>query len=485
MKINLDRYVCRDNGRNLPTTLGSDPEFLLFSKDKEAPDEEGKKKFQRFPTERLVENSHRAAIGADHCGRVGEFRPRPANSPKEAVEHLRTLILRLGKQIKECHYSERYEIFAVVGGARDFEDAESIGGHIHVGWPDQNKIPTETALRQTAINLLDYFVGRPLKAAIGGERAGSQHGSYGRDGDFRMQDRYGFEYRTPPSFIKHPLIVLAVFDTVESIFKYIVSNTGVVEFPYERPTYMDYKTLGATGDTAFIMTHLYDLKLDGGIVFPAWENANVLTLGDFFIEQAIERDGHAPEEYYKFLTVFDKTSQPRRRRAVRTPPEVTLESIHFVEEMNRDFPYSRDCLPQDMSSVKDAFQAIINKAVGQGRLPDKQYRIKLHFIDSQHFYHSGTYNYYLYARFLEDLFGYTGLNNGTNRRTNVGPDIMNPVPSYQLRNVTIPPDVFTEEVNTFNVVLGLQYRHRSRNDILEFLTNNLTQLYRVHFRRRR
>ena len=98
-------------------TVGCDPEFIVTN-------EQGQKQYAHAVSHAFNDIGQ---IGVDHCGRVGELRPKHG-TPKEVTANIKKMFT----WIKKNHPEKK--IFA--GGGQKFD--ESIGGHIHIGGIDFN-----------------------------------------------------------------------------------------------------------------------------------------------------------------------------------------------------------------------------------------------------------------------------------------------------------------------------------------------------------
>lgn len=150
-------------------TIGMDPEFMLINK---------KDMTTVRACDHIADPNCKAEVGLDGAMSIGELRPTAACSPKVLVNNIKKLYTKLNKIIKHK------DLLVYTGSGKEFENA--LGGHIHIGGikPDKN-----------IIGMLDDFIGIPIKSLKNSDRA-----SYGRLGSYEEKS-YGFEYRTPPSFI--------------------------------------------------------------------------------------------------------------------------------------------------------------------------------------------------------------------------------------------------------------------------------------------
>jgi hypothetical protein len=176
--------------------IGCDPEFLLIK---------GNTRIDSS-VNKVTANG---GIGSDHNGRVGELRPKHGH-PKNVTENICSLI-RILKSDLELQRENNVKMIGGGGGGTAYMSrsfSESIGGHIHISGLnfDYNQIHYNKQFSSTCskedklILALDFFIGRRMTRIPGGKRASS---NYGKPADVRQQD-WGFEYRTPPSWLCEP-----------------------------------------------------------------------------------------------------------------------------------------------------------------------------------------------------------------------------------------------------------------------------------------
>ena len=148
------------------------------------------------------------------CG-WGELHPKAAKDAEEAVANIRQLITAMKRRKPYRDYDY------ITGGGETHND--SLGGHIHISFKREgNALSNIRKHTEKLVQILDLFVGIPLREARGGKR--DDFGEYGFLGDYHDEQRYpvnaiGIEYRTPPSFLKTPQLYRAVMETVECIVK--------------------------------------------------------------------------------------------------------------------------------------------------------------------------------------------------------------------------------------------------------------------------
>jgi len=117
-------------------------------------------------------------IGTDGVSHTAELRPDYAYSEEEYVENFLALV----EEVKET------DVLLSVQG-----DTYALGGHIHVGSPNNNVVQVLQDEVERFVQVLDDFVGRVLLPTSGNARGG-----YARLGEYELKD-YGWEYRTPPA----------------------------------------------------------------------------------------------------------------------------------------------------------------------------------------------------------------------------------------------------------------------------------------------
>ncbi len=185
----------------IPIRFGMDPEFLFYS-----PLKQVCVSAQQILNGINSQMVREGVIGHDDHPFTGELRPKPASSPEELVKTLRTVFKELSWIAEESNLS------ILCGGGEGTRgsngNSEPIGGHIHI-----SKIVSTESLSST----MDTFIGKELKKMAGGKRPGD---SYGRNSDCDEKSYgsdFGFEYRTPPSFITFPSIVLGALKIIQIV----------------------------------------------------------------------------------------------------------------------------------------------------------------------------------------------------------------------------------------------------------------------------
>ena len=198
--------------------IGLDPEFLLTKND------------AKIDCSEVVPASATNPVGTDGEASgyrdIGEFRPK-AGSPKEIRATMKGLLAELAVMIRDNGSHSTAKVYC--GGGKKLSKA--IGGHIHFNIPSSKEL----------VRLLDDFVGKPLLAMKGSER--SNGSSYGRLSAIESKP-YGFEYRTPPSFIGRPEMFAGVVAVSYCLAKtWAAISSGASTF-----TYMANTEVGAYTD---------------------------------------------------------------------------------------------------------------------------------------------------------------------------------------------------------------------------------------------
>lgn len=165
--------------------VGADPEFVFVHPSGD-----------RYSAENLQLQAG-PAFGADNNGRLAEIRPKPSRSVIEVLASIQSTLKWMAV------YHPGTVDLAWRGGAYFANDG--LGGHIHFGRFRPNREREISALDTivfwlTQLNVYDREEGvQRVKRAQGGP--------YGQLGDVRKQ-AYGYEYRTPPSWLDSPALAL-------------------------------------------------------------------------------------------------------------------------------------------------------------------------------------------------------------------------------------------------------------------------------------
>ena len=176
-------------------TIGSDPEFILQSKDKELADYEFVEAHDLIP-----DSDCRKRIGCDGCSETGELRPRYSSDPLIHFKNLQALI-RLSRT-KYVNSLKKYfhldDIRMIAGSGLGIRP---VGGHIQFG----------VALDPFILNSLDRYLSIPLlfvelEPYNVDRRHSHSYGTLSNTRSYNYDKR--FEYRTPASWILEPEIAL-------------------------------------------------------------------------------------------------------------------------------------------------------------------------------------------------------------------------------------------------------------------------------------
>lgn len=140
---------------------------------------------------------HNPEIGGDGHPWIVEMRPPPAEDPIEVVAHLRRIMKNNYKRMKNptLNYND------IAWQAGSFVKNKPIGGHIHFGGIE---------LSDYILTACDGIIGQITLLLEDSDGASKRrHGSYGQLSATRPKD-WGFEYRTPASWILSPQISVGV-----------------------------------------------------------------------------------------------------------------------------------------------------------------------------------------------------------------------------------------------------------------------------------
>jgi len=176
-----------ETGRRPELLIGADPEFLLVGTDGRIVSAS-----RYFPRDGAAGSDALRVRGRLRCP-VAELRPDPAPDPAGLMRGIRGLMRRAEAMTAAADRPLRW----LAGGMP--VPGFALGGHLHLNVP-----PSARLLR-----VLDSCVALPLAAAEDA-RALRRRPRYGALGDFRAK-HYGFEYRTPPSWLVSPLAAQAAF----------------------------------------------------------------------------------------------------------------------------------------------------------------------------------------------------------------------------------------------------------------------------------
>ena len=150
--------------------IGCDPEFEMHDG-------------SRFL--RWVTGSQTSQLGMDGDGATGELRPRWSHNPIEVYNRIDTLLTEVRETAGD-------NLIGAGGGTY-----RPTGGHIHIS--GIGMIPDSQV-----ISALDTFIYYPLNDRCAGVR---RRTGYNRPGAIRPQRMHGgFEYRSAPSWLAHPIL---------------------------------------------------------------------------------------------------------------------------------------------------------------------------------------------------------------------------------------------------------------------------------------
>ena len=202
-------------------TMGADPEFIAVKG--------GKGSNACYGCDFCKNDSDLDSLGADGCGTLIEIRPDPSNDPIELVTTMRQILMG---QMVDKNELRHFQWFA---GSHYVEEDENVhgdepgrypmGGHIHFG------INRRLIGGRFSTKLLSQYVG--LSSCLIEDknqgylrRNGGPHwGNYGGFNDFRTQP-YGFEYRTPSSWLTSPYVAAAILCLGKVVMYEVINNSS-------------------------------------------------------------------------------------------------------------------------------------------------------------------------------------------------------------------------------------------------------------------
>ncbi|MBP1995188.1 putative amidoligase domain-containing protein [Paenibacillus eucommiae] len=199
----IERYdaeLTSELARSERAMLGSDPEFLLLSK-------QGKVVSASRFLERegpvgcdaIVLSGHRVILP------LAELRPQPSVDPRQLARNLHRTMQLAARAIPD-------ESLAWLSGGMPLRGF-ALGGHIHF---------SRIWLNAHLLRALDNYLALPLMQ-IEGATTAQRRPRYGFLGDFRRQSHGGFEYRTLPSWLVSPAVARGVFALAAIIAEHYLS----------------------------------------------------------------------------------------------------------------------------------------------------------------------------------------------------------------------------------------------------------------------
>jgi hypothetical protein len=193
LRTGLDDHEYPITSNNFkPIKLGADPEFELH-------DNAG-----RFiHASEVITSGTGRNWGTDGNSSTGELRTDPGN-PDVVLKSISTILDYGNTQV-----GSRYSVFA--GSGKNVP----LGGHIHFSGIEPDR---------KLLNLLDTFITNPLREISNTSRR-DQTG-YGRLGEYRAQP-HGWEYRSPCSWISHPLIARGVLTVAYELALSFQENSSI------------------------------------------------------------------------------------------------------------------------------------------------------------------------------------------------------------------------------------------------------------------
>lgn len=183
----------------LDFTIGADPEFCAYKRG------EGHACAGDY-------GSTDARVGCDGNGETFEVRPTPSTCPIEVVKSIRhNLVRAVGISPELLKYSWL---------AGSFQREFSLGGHIHFGTKRRIGYRVGTAILSQYVGSLLLLVEDESEAKM--RRCRRLH-PYGHADDFRGQP-YGFEYRTPSSWLTSPHMAAAALCLSKVVMYEVLNN---------------------------------------------------------------------------------------------------------------------------------------------------------------------------------------------------------------------------------------------------------------------
>ena len=163
-------------------------------------------------------------FGLDGSPRISEMRPNASENIIEVVTNIYTALKYVDDLFTENN---------VTLHSGHYKSGQAIGSHIHFGNGEEN-----IAHRNEIVKYLNFFLDELISPATDNmeEKAHRRNSGYGRLGDIRSKP-YGFEYRTPGSFIHNPELTMVYF-TIAKLASIAASDT-----PFDFSKYTTTKSI--------------------------------------------------------------------------------------------------------------------------------------------------------------------------------------------------------------------------------------------------
>ena len=193
-------------------TLGCDPEFFLIDK------------YTRKVLRAYLFFKKWGEVGCD--GVLAELRPKPSTTPLELTDNIYELICTTRNIINtnSVYDPERITLHAASG-----YQMATAGFHLHFGLPKNilGKTPNTMLLMHQVVRVMDYYIGIPaimLEGNTDAARRSNIFVTYGKPGDFRLDDRT-LEYRVAGgSLLRHPILTRGLIALGEVVTQDVISR---------------------------------------------------------------------------------------------------------------------------------------------------------------------------------------------------------------------------------------------------------------------
>jgi hypothetical protein len=202
-------------------TLGCDPEF--------------------FFVDRNNGNLLRANAFLRKYGEVGndgilvEIRPKPSTTPLGLYENIRRLIISTREILSHNTTYNHNDI--MLYGASSYRNIEA-GFHLHFGLPNKllGKKPTNISVLKQVAKVMDYYLGMLSVISEGNydnKRRTSMYTSYGKPGDFRVNNRT-MEYRVVGgNLLRHPTLTLGLISIGAIVVQDIIDKFNSLTYGFK------------------------------------------------------------------------------------------------------------------------------------------------------------------------------------------------------------------------------------------------------------
>ncbi len=209
--------------------VGSDAEFLCLDG------------YDEVVNSSSYDASYNSCFGADGNGVLFEARPEPSKNPLEVVYNIQDIFFR------QIITNQKFNNFKWIAGS--YYCGYPLGGHIHFG------LKGKIGMGESSSYLDNYLGSISILLEKKNDGLYRRSSGYGRISDCRNQP-YGFEYRTPSSWLVSPYISAAFLCLAKTIMFEVLNNK---KFKFN--TYVDSRNFYLM-QTEFVLTKFSEIWRD-------------------------------------------------------------------------------------------------------------------------------------------------------------------------------------------------------------------------------